>query len=115
MLVLAGCNLGVPADVYQVTASGNSATDVVLGDLDNDGHVDIVTASQRRVCRGPGRRIGQVRGDGDHDGPVVRLADRGVMVATADLDGNGQPDLVYAQAEVMRVLLNHLDGRRTRD
>lgn len=36
----------------------------------------------------------------------------GWLAALGDIDGNGQPDLAYAQGADMRVLLNHLDGRR---
>lgn len=78
--------------------------DVVAADIDVDGHLDLATAGSTVLF-----------GDGTGRFPEEHPVYGGSTVATADLDANGQPDLAYTDGANMRVLLNHLDGRRDHD
>jgi hypothetical protein len=78
--------------------------DLVAADIDVDGHLDLATGGSTVLF-----------GDGAGHFPQDHAVYGGNMVVTSDFDANGQPDLAYAQGADMRVLLNHLDGRRSHD
>ena len=44
-VLAAGCNLGVPAATYPLTAAGSFVTDLVVGDVDDDGDLDVAGAA----------------------------------------------------------------------
>jgi hypothetical protein len=90
--------------IVSPSGAGSVAT-VATADVDGDGDGHLDVASDPTVVFGDGA------------GHFVEPHDivGGVRLATADLDGNGQPDLVAAglAGHRLNVLLNHLDGRGT--
>lgn len=81
--------------------------DLAVGDLNGDGHLDIVTANDtaRVVCVLLGA------GDGTFAAPiVVPTGDGAEAVAVADLNGDGAQDVVVGLWTGYGVLLGHGDG-----
>ncbi|MCB9664280.1 MAG: FG-GAP repeat protein [Alphaproteobacteria bacterium] len=77
----------------RLTGEGRFGRQVAMGDLDGDGDLDLVVASERGVTVVAGGALSA-------DGPRWSLrsedsaAEREVAIAVADLDGDGQDDLV---------------------
>jgi FG-GAP-like repeat len=89
-----------------ILSPANTATvpDLVAADFDVDGRLDLATGGSTVLF-----------GDGAGHFPEEHPVLGGGKVVTGDFDGNAQPDLAYAEGENMKVLLNHLDGRRDHD
>jgi hypothetical protein len=93
-----------------------SLTTFAVGDVDSDGHLDLVAATDE----GPDSRRGRVqvrRGDGRGafaaaSPSVLSVAARPAIETLADVDGDRRPDVVIGHAErsLLSVLLNHGDG-----
>jgi large repetitive protein len=90
LALAAGCNLGAPAARYPLTATGSFVTDLVVGDVDDDGHLDVV---------GPVHGGYSVAlGDGTGGFAVTRVQTfpaPGWLAELGDADGDGHLDLVY--------------------
>ena len=74
---------------------GNFPTSVVVADLNNDGTLDLVTASQSSS------NVSVLLGNGDGTFPAQQTFSTGAgssprSVAVADLNADGAPDLVTA-------------------
>jgi hypothetical protein len=86
----AACNLGAPAARYPLTATGNFVTDLVVGDVDHDGHLDVV---------GPVHGGYSVAlGDGAGGFAVTQTQTfpaPGWLAELGDADGDDHLDLVY--------------------
>ena len=104
VFVLPGTGDGRLGPAVLSPARTRTVPDVVAADIDVDGHLDLATSGSTVLF-----------GDGTGSFPEEHPVYGGSLVATADLDANGQPDLAYADGANMRVLLNHLDGRRDHD
>jgi len=90
---------------------GDAPANVVTADFDGDGNPDIATANETS------QDISVLLGDGDGgfaDATSVAIAagesDRLYVLATADLDGDSNPDLAVTNANVVSVLLGDGDG-----
>jgi hypothetical protein len=106
VFVMAGAGDGTFAAPTFSALDTNGAFAVTTADVDVDGHADIVTDSS--ACFGDGT---------GHVGECHEIL-AGRSVASADFDGNGQPDVVAApglRGQEANVLLNHLDGARDHD
>jgi hypothetical protein len=86
----AGCNLGAPAARYPLTATGSFVTDLVVGDVNDDGRLDVV---------GPVHGGYSVAlGDGAGGFAVTRVQTfpaPGWLAELGDTDGDDDLDLVY--------------------
>ena len=84
-----------------------------LGDIDGDGHLDLVAASSDPDVE-PGR-MSTMRGDGkggfkdDHGSRLT--CHRACVGALADLNGDRRPDIVLNHGAELSVLLNQGDGQ----
>lgn len=79
----------------------SNAGDLIVTDLDGDGHLDpvytISSANLARVLYG--------RGDGSFiQGPDISLTFASAFVTAGDLDNDGRPDLVFSGRSVVTVL-----------
>ena len=90
-----------------------------LGDVDGDGHLDVVAVSNGWSGSGPGRVLTK-RGDGrgafaDAAGPPVTVLSAPRLVALADVNGDGRADVVLAhsRSNLLSVLLSDGNGRFT--
>jgi len=71
---------------------------VAAGDVNGDGNVDLVTAgSPSSVLLG--------NGDGTFAAATTVASGNAVSVAIADLDGNGKPDLIFANLSITTTVL----------
>ncbi|HEV7758781.1 MAG TPA: VCBS repeat-containing protein [Acidimicrobiales bacterium] len=88
-VLVAGCNLGVPSRFFPMTVEGDLLTDLTLGDLNGDGHVDVVAVGHGRY--------GVALGDGAGGFTVTQVAAASVhggRVTLADIDADGRLDQV---------------------
>jgi FG-GAP-like repeat/EF hand len=98
-----------PAVSYK---TGRSPQQVVFGDFDGNGTVDIVTANQKA------NTVSLLRGRGDGTFKAPRAIKAGIRhplaIATADMNGDGHPDLVVVNGlrpNYVAVLLCNGAGR----
>lgn len=96
---------------YQETELGVTSDPIglALGDLDGDGHVDLVSASAYTLVTTRGR------GDGTFDTPkhyMLAGTTRYPSVEVADINNDGKPDVAVTQAftKSVGVFLNRGDG-----
>jgi trimeric autotransporter adhesin len=87
---LAACNLGAPAATYPLTLPGSFVTDLVVGDVDDDGHLDIVGP----VHGGYSVALGDGAG-GFTVTQVQTFPAPGWLAELGDADGDDHLDLVY--------------------
>jgi hypothetical protein len=91
-------------------AAGGSPSSVALADFDGDGVLDAAVASPR-APRGRHLTVLLGRGDGTFRlrryFPVRVYAGR---LSSADLNGDGQPDLVFSDGGALAVMLNRGDA-----
>jgi hypothetical protein len=98
--------------------SGRWFYSFALGDVDGDGHLDLVTASSDpQPNAGPGRVMTR-RGDGkggflDAAGPTLSVAPDPRVATLADVNGDGRLDIVlsHGRSNLLSVLLN--EGKDT--
>ena len=91
-------------DTNQALGSANS-TDITLGDIDGDGHLDMVVANYGA------NKVYTNDGDGtfvDSGQPLGSLASQGVTLG--DVDGDGDLDMVVANYGANKVYTNDGDG-----
>jgi hypothetical protein len=84
-VLAAGCNLGVPSRFFPMTVEGDTLSDIALGDLNGDGHVDVVAPSSGRY--------GVALGDGTGNFTVTQVLTpsiREARLTLADLGGGGR-------------------------
>lgn len=83
--------------------AGARLADITLADLDGDGHIDIAFTSYHN-----GARLGVWWNDpawpGRFGDPVSLVATAAGALAAADLDGDGRPDLAYADGDAVWLL-----------
>jgi hypothetical protein len=82
--------------------AGNAWGEVALADIDGDGHIELVTASNVEVS------VLRDHGMGRYDSPRSLLS-TGIAAAGGDLDGDGKLDLVLAN-DTVSVLRGLGDG-----
>jgi len=91
--------------IHDETRAFNDVADVALVDLDGDGLLDVVSASEHDDLRVQ-RNLG-----GRSFAPVQLLAeDSGRRIAVGDLDLDGHPDLMAASGGKLAVLFGRGDG-----
>lgn len=90
LAALAGCNLGAPPAVYELGPPGSSPADLALGDVDEDGDLDVVAVFSA------GYAVAANDGDGGFSTTNVSTsAVAGGRVALADVDGDGRLDMLH--------------------
>lgn len=90
LLVAAGCDLGTRARVLPVEPNGLAAVDVVAGDVDGDGALDLVATTMS------GYAVAIADGDGDFAVTTTATpGSAGGSAALGDVDGDGDLDLVH--------------------
>jgi hypothetical protein len=78
------------ASFFPYGAAAASAVEVALGDVDGDGHTDIVTAA----AEPGGTEVQAIDASGNRLGDFFVLAPRGVSIAAGDLNGDGKAEIV---------------------
>ncbi len=107
VLVLLGNGDGT-FQAEQRIAMRDTAKSVAVADLNGDGRPDLVTAGHIRLSND---QVGVLLGNGDgtfQREQSIDVGDHPDSVAVADLNGDGQPDLVTANfsSDDVSVLLN---------
>ena len=96
-----------PPVVYSSGGAGGGGSSVAIGDVNGDGHPDLVVAGSSGVSVLLGN------GDGTFQAPVTYGSggDGAGSLAIADVNGDGHPDLVVANSlSAVGVLLGNGDG-----
>jgi len=89
---------------------GNIPTSIAIGDFDNDGKPDMAVGTGCITCVG-GFAIFLGNGDGTFAPPTIYSTGNYIpSLATADLNGDGNLDLVIANNGSIGVVLGHGDG-----
>ena len=84
-------------DEPRVHPVGADPFDVLIGDLDGDGDLDLASANRIDPAVADNVSILRNRGDGNHDVPRnYASARRTTGIATADMDSDGDADLVLS-------------------
>lgn len=86
----------------------NSPRVIVTGDFDGDGNTDIAAL----ISYPPVTEIWYGKGDGTFEDPVLLWLSRSYLqMASADLNGDGKPDLVFSDGNIISVI--HNNGNRS--
>jgi hypothetical protein len=89
----------------------DNPTDVVVADLNGDGHADLVVTEPGTIDAPPGLPVLLGRGDGTFSQGVGISDGVPYFAAVADINGDGKPDLVVSEAHyTLGVLLNNGNG-----
>ncbi len=96
-VLLAGGPTAAPTYTRSTTTTGTNPNSVAIGDLNGDGRPDLVTADFRSDA------VSVLLAGGPTDAPTytrntTSTGNSPVSVAIGDLDGDGRPDLVTADA-----------------
>jgi hypothetical protein len=112
--------LGNGDGTFQAPVSYNDGmpgtSSVALGDVNGDGHLDLVAASDRlcSTCSDGGVSVLLGNGDGTFQAPLTYDSggEKGFSVAIGDLNGDGYPDLVVTNtnSNSVGVLLGNGNG-----
>ncbi|MDP9482685.1 MAG: VCBS repeat-containing protein [Chloroflexota bacterium] len=89
---------------------GPDPVNVAVADLDRDGSLDLVTASESKGVIS----ILLGHGDGTFDAPGSAPGPRASFVAAVDIDGDATPDLLAAGGKTVSVLIGIGDGSFTK-
>jgi hypothetical protein len=121
--VLLGNGDGTFQTAVNYASGASSATSVAVGDVNGDGKADLLVAGCVSINSNCTGEVGVLLGNGDGTFQTAVTYDSGgynaTSVAVADLNGDGKPDLVVANACVsisncangtIGVLLNNGDG-----
>ena len=110
----AGLNFA-PAVAYN--SGGIDADSIAVADVNGDGKPDLVVVDACAVYGSCTPLVGVLLGNGDGTfQPVVTYssndgaAGEAFSVAVADVNGDGKPDLIVANSDVLGVLLGNGDG-----
>src|SRR4029077_18740399 len=113
--VLLGNGDGSFTQVASYSTGGSRASSVVVADVNGDGNLDLLVgncALGNNLCVSPDGLVGVLTGTGHGAFRNVANYDAGAtgarVVAAADLNGDGKPDLVVAHyfTNTVSVLLN---------
>ena len=86
----------------------NESKVMVTGDFDGDGNTDIISLISYPAVL----EIWYGKGDGTFEDPVLLWLSRGyAQMASADLNGDGKPDLVFSEGNIIAVI--HNNGHRS--
>src|SRR5205823_1725651 len=96
-------------------AAGNSPFSVAVADVNGDGFPDLAVANYGTLPTRPGHTVSLLLGNGDGSFGTRQSFAAGSLprsVAVADVNGDGLPDLVVANARgnSVSVLLGNGDG-----
>jgi hypothetical protein len=112
--VLLGNGDGTFQPVVTYDSGGGSTWSVAVADVNGDGKSDLLVANQCGTSNScaPGS-VGVLLGNGDGTFQAAKIykgADYILWVATADVNGDGNPDLLVAGNDTVSVLLGNGDG-----
>jgi len=101
-----------------ISTLSKDSEDVAIADFNLDGYLDLVFCSEDNVVMGQSNVHEYYLGDGDQGFELanVNLPDSEAnAVITADINNDGQPDLLFGNNGPTTLLLNNGDGTFTTD
>jgi len=91
----------------------DSGAGVAVGDMDNDGDLDIITATSNNIkyFKNVGTKLApQYLDQGTIAKPDVRAYDSGVSLSLADLDNDGDLDIIVVSTSSLRYIENTINN-----